>query len=86
MLWTVLVFFTSGWWLFGPFIKWGPLAALPGMAFWLAHGVATVWVFRCPECGCSAFASGKGWFAVYTLWPHKTCHNCGLDLREANVR
>jgi hypothetical protein len=86
MAWTILVFLTSGLWFFEPIAKWGIAAGLPGMAFWLAHGAASVWLFVCPRCRCSAFATGKGWAATYTPWPHQKCYNCGLELTSTNVR
>jgi hypothetical protein len=33
-------------------------------------------LFRCPECGTSLFADGKGVFAMRTPWPRRTCIQC----------
>ena len=77
--WVVLVFLSSPLWFFGPAERWGAVAAIPGAVFWLAHGAVTVWGFRCPECGCSAFAIGTGIFAIYTPWPRRRCSGCGHD-------
>jgi hypothetical protein len=80
--WMLLVFLTAQVWFFGPAERWGPLAALPGAIFWLAHGAATVWAFRCPECGCSAYLIRKGFPGFYLPWPRRRCACCGFDLRH----
>ena len=75
--WSILLIFTSPVWFFGPMERWGWPAALIGLAFWLSQGAASVWLFTCPNCGCSIFASGKGPFAIYAPWPRRRCAECG---------
>jgi hypothetical protein len=80
MAWTMLIFITSPVWLFWPFLRWGLIGALPGMIFWLAQGAASLWLFRCPECGTSPFASRLGFMAISHPWPRRRCSKCGRDL------
>jgi hypothetical protein len=71
MGWTMLAFVTSPLWLFWPFVCWGPIGALPGMALWLAHGAAALWLFRCPECGTSPFTTRLGFMRISHPWPRR---------------
>ena len=79
--WTMLVFVTSPLWLFWPFTRLGIIGALPGMALWLAHGAAFLWLFRCPECGTSPFTTRLGFVGISHPWPRRCCSKCGKDLR-----
>ena len=83
MAWTMFLFTTSPVWLFWPFHRWGAIGALPGMIFWLAHGAASLWLFRCPECGTFAFASRLGFMAISHPWPRRLCSKCERDLTQA---
>jgi hypothetical protein len=78
--WTMFVFVTSPLWLFWPFMTLGLIGALPGMALWLAHGAAFLWLFRCPECGTSPFTTRLGSIGISHPWPRRCCSKCGKNL------
>jgi hypothetical protein len=45
MAWTMILFLAAPFWLLWPASRWGFVGALPGMILWLAHGVASLWLF-----------------------------------------
>lgn len=79
--WTLLVLLTMPlWWWNGlvPLLGDGP-GAVAGLAVWLAHGIASPWLFRCPKCRTSPFTSGM----LAHPWPNANCSGCGQDLGAA---
>jgi hypothetical protein len=78
--WAMLVLISSPLWLFWPLDRWGFLGALPGMAFFLAHGAAALWLFRCPECGTSPFTTQASFMGISHPWPRRYCSKCDRDL------
>jgi ribosomal protein S27AE len=79
MVWIFVLFFTFPLWMSALDAAFGETGVAVGAIFWLAHGGATLFLFRCPDCGLSPFLSNKGLMAWSTPWPRKTCGHCGHD-------
>jgi hypothetical protein len=77
--WVMFLFIMAPVWFFGAAERWGTPGMLIAMAFWLSQGALSLWLFKCPKCGCSIFASGKGFFAIHAPWPRRRCGECGHD-------
>ncbi|OHD01298.1 MAG: hypothetical protein A2885_20125 [Sphingopyxis sp. RIFCSPHIGHO2_01_FULL_65_24] len=79
MFWTLSVFLTFPIWIALLDRHFGRPGIIAGMMFWLGHGVASMHLFRCPDCGLSPFLSRKSLFAWATPWPRRTCGHCGRN-------
>jgi hypothetical protein len=79
MAWVLLVFVTFPFWMIKLLKLFGEAGGIAGAVFWLSHGAASMFLFRCPECGLSPFLSKKGFFAWASPWPKKDCGHCGHD-------
>ena len=77
--WVLVVFFSFPLWITPVWQLFGTAGIVAGAALWLGHGIAALFLFRCPECGLSPFVSGKGYFAWSTPWPRRICGHCGHD-------
>lgn len=77
MVWTLLVFVSFPLWIGLLLASLGEAGFVIAMAFWLSHGLAMMFVFRCPNCGRSLFMRG---YFINVPWPAKDCSKCGADL------
>jgi hypothetical protein len=78
--WTLFVFVTMPFWLFGFLAKFGTHGMDLGLVIWLLHGVAAWLLFKCGYCGASPYKTGPSYFPIYTPWPHRRCREGGTDL------
>jgi hypothetical protein len=77
--WTLLIFLSFPFW-FSIFTAWFSEAGfLVAATFWLSHGLAMLFLFRCPECGLSPYLGNKGFFTWSQPWPRRICGHCGKD-------
>ena len=77
--WVIFVFISSPRW-FAAFNEYfGNVGQFAAVAFWLGHGVAMAYLFKCPVCGQSIYVSTAGRWTNRRLWPYKVCSKCGRD-------
>jgi hypothetical protein len=83
MVWIFILFLSFPLWITLLRGMFGEAGVIAGMVFWLGHGGAALYLFRCPDCGVSPFLSRKGLLKWSTPWPRKICGHCGHDHRMA---
>ena len=82
VVWTLAVLVAFPLWMSVLGEHFGSVGFIAGAIFWLSHGAAMIFLFRCPECGLSPFQSRKGIVTWATPWPRKACGHCGRDHRS----
>lgn len=75
--WILLVLVSFPFWFTFLMDNFGETGGTIGQVFLLSHGLAMLFVFRCPSCGRSVFMRN---FVFWAPWPVDQCTKCGRDL------
>ncbi|MGU3495572.1 hypothetical protein ACLBXM_16150 [Xanthobacteraceae bacterium A53D] len=77
--WMVLVLVTFPMWM--PMLEhlMGPSGYAIGIAIWVGHGMAALYLVTCPKCGLSVYLGGNSLITVRSPIPRRRCGECGRD-------